>query len=97
MTRLDIAEGSVLSPRNARYQTPTYIADAIKSKRKKLLYGPHFCPKCGLEKLRIEVDKKNKQVTAACSCGLECQMNYVPAFEGVDYYNKFADEFKKKK
>ncbi|MCJ7423582.1 hypothetical protein MUP01_04850 [Candidatus Bathyarchaeota archaeon] len=86
-----------MSPRNTRYQTPEYIADAIRSKRKKLLYGQHFCPKCGLEKLRIEVDKKNKQVAVVCSCGLESQLNYVPAFEGVDYYSKFVDEFKKQK
>jgi hypothetical protein len=97
MTRLDLVEGPVLSPRNTRYQVPEYIADAIRSKRKKMLYGPHSCPKCGLEKLRIEVDRKNKQVMAVCSCGLECQLNYVPAFEGVDYYNRFADEFKKQK
>ncbi len=87
----------MLSPRNTRYQTPEYIAGAIRSKRKKLLYGPHFCPKCGLEKLRIEVDKKNKQVAVVCICGLESQLDYIPAFEGVDYYNKFADGFKKQK
>ena len=86
-----------MSPRNARYQTPEYVAGAIKSKCKRLLHGPHFCPKCGLEKLRIEVDQKNKQATAICSCGLEQQLNYVPAFEGVDYYSKFVDEFKKQK
>jgi transcription elongation factor Elf1 len=50
-----------------------------------------------MEKLRIEVDKMNKEVIAMCSCGLERQMDYVPAFEGVDYYNKFVDEFKKPK
>jgi transcription elongation factor Elf1 len=50
-----------------------------------------------MEKLRIEVDEKNKQVIAVCSCGLERQLNYVPAFEGVDYHNKFVDEFKKQK
>jgi transcription elongation factor Elf1 len=93
----DIIEVSVLSPRNTRYQTPEYVADAIRSKRKKLLYGPHSCPKCGMEKLRIEVDKKNKQVIVVCGCGLERQLNYVPAFEGVDYYNRFADNFKKQK
>jgi transcription elongation factor Elf1 len=92
-----MVEVSLLSPRKARYQTPEYIADAIKSKRKKLLHGPHFCPKCGMEKLRIEVDTMSKQVIAICSCGLERQMDYIPAFEGVDYYNKFVDEFKKQK
>ena len=90
-------EVSVLSPRNTRYQTPTYIADAIRNKRKKLLCGPHFCPKCGLEKLRIEMDKENKQVVAVCTCGLKHQLKYIPAFEGVDYYNRFADDYKKQK
>lgn len=92
-----MVEVSLLSPRKARYQTPEYIADAIRSKRKKLLHGPYFCPKCGMEKLRIEVDKKNNMVNAVCSCGLERQLNYVPAFEGTDYYSKLADEFKKQK
>jgi transcription elongation factor Elf1 len=50
-----------------------------------------------MEKLRIEADDKNKQVIAVCSCGLEHPLNYVPAFEGVDYYSKFVDEFKKQK
>jgi transcription elongation factor Elf1 len=50
-----------------------------------------------MEKLRIEVDKKNNMVNAVCSCGLERQLNYVPAFEGTDYYSKFVDEFKKQK
>jgi transcription elongation factor Elf1 len=50
-----------------------------------------------LEKLRIEVDKENKQVVAVCTCGLKHQLKYIPAFEGVDYYNRFADDYKKQK
>jgi transcription elongation factor Elf1 len=84
-----------LSPRNTRYQTPEYIAQAIRGKRKKLLQGSYYCPKCGKEKLRIGIDEKNKEVVAVCSCGIEQRLNYVPAFETVDYYNKFIDQCKK--
>jgi transcription elongation factor Elf1 len=86
-----------LSPRNTRYQTPEYIAQAIRDKRKKLLQGSYYCPKCGKEKLRIGIDKKNKEVVAVCSCGMEQCLKYVPAFETVDYYNKFIDQSKVKK
>lgn len=84
-----------MSPRKERYQTPEYIAQGIRDRRKKLLYGSYSCPKCGLEKLRIEVDKKNKEVRAICSCGIEHRLDYVPVFESVDYYNKFMDQFNK--
>lgn len=84
-----------MSPRKERYQTPEYIAQAIRDKRKKLLHGSYYCPKCGKDKLRIEVDKKKKEVIVVCSCGIEHRLNYVPAFELVDYYNKFVDQFKK--
>jgi transcription elongation factor Elf1 len=84
-----------MSPRKERYQTPEYIAQAIRDKRKKLLHGSYYCPKCGLDKLRIEIDKERKEVTAICSCGIQYHLNYVSAFEAVDYYNKFVDQYKK--
>ena len=85
----------LLSPRNTRYQTPEYLAQAIRDKRKKLLQGSYYCPTCGQEKLRIGIDKKNKEVVAVCSCGMEQRLKYVPAFETVDYYSKFIDQCKK--
>jgi transcription elongation factor Elf1 len=72
------------------------MAQAIRDKRKKLLCGSYYCPKCGLEKLRVGVDKKNKEAVAICACGFEQNLNYVPAFETVDYYNKLIDQLKKK-
>jgi transcription elongation factor Elf1 len=48
-----------------------------------------------MNRLRIEIDKKNKKVTAICSCGIEYHLNYVQAFEAVDYYNTFIDQFQK--
>jgi transcription elongation factor Elf1 len=84
-----------MSPRNTRYQTPGYIAQAIRDKRKKLLQGSYSCPKCGTEKLRIGIDKKNKEAIAVCICGLEQRLSFVPAFETIDYYNKFRDQYKK--
>ena len=89
-------EVRVMSPRKERYQTPEYIAQAIRDKRKKLLQGSYYCPKCGMNRLRIEIDKKNKEVIVICSCGIEHRLNYVQAFETVDYYNRFTDQFQKR-
>lgn len=86
-----------MSPRKERYQTPTYIAQGIRDKRKKLLHGPYSCPKCGLDKLRIGINSKKKEVIAVCSCGMEQKLDYVSAFEAVDYYNKCLDKYKKQK
>ena len=88
-------EDEVMSPRKERYQTPEYIIQALRDKRNKLLHGPYYCPKCGMDKLWIEVDKKKKEVIVQCSCGTKRQLLYVPAFESVDYYNKFIDQLKK--
>jgi transcription elongation factor Elf1 len=84
-----------MTPRKDRYQTPEYIAQGIRAKRKKLLYGSYSCPKCKQEKLQIQIDKEKKAVTAICGCGLNYKLNYVPAFEAVDYYNKFVDHLRK--
>ena len=84
-----------MSPRKARYQTPEWVAQSIRDKRKRLLRGAYDCPKCKMNKLRIQVSKERKEVTAICSCGLEYQLNYVPAFESIDYYNKLIDQFLK--
>ena len=85
-----------MSPRKSRHKVPEYVAQSFRSKRKKLLYGPYACPKCGTNKLRIQVSKESKEVTAICSCGLKCPLNYVPSFESVDYYSKLIDQFYKK-
>jgi transcription elongation factor Elf1 len=85
-----------MSPRKERYQTPKYIAQAIRDKRRQLLHGSYYCPKCGMSKLRIEVDKEKKEVIAVCTCGIAHQLKYVSAFESVDYYNRFLDEFSRK-
>jgi len=83
-------------PRKEMYQTPKYIAEAIREKRRNLLYGSYFCPKCKMNKLRIQVDKKEKEVFAFCPCGIKHQLIFVPVFEAVDYYNKFMDEWNRK-
>ena len=49
-----------------------------------------------MSKLRIQVNKERKEVTAICSCGLENPLRYIPAFEAIDYYNKIVDQFNKK-
>ena len=85
-----------MSPRKARYQTPEWVAQSIRNKRKKLLHGPFDCPKCKIDKLRIHVNKERKEVIAICSCGFEYLLDYFPAFESIDYYNKLIDQFSKK-
>jgi len=50
-----------------------------------------------MTKLRIQVDKETKEVGAICSCGVEYPLKYLPAFEAIDYYNTFMDQFNKKK
>lgn len=85
-----------MSPRKERYQTPKYVAHAIRDRRKKLLHGPYDCPKCKMNNLRIQVNKEKKEVIAICSCGLEHPLSYVSVFEPIDYYNKLIDQFYKK-
>jgi len=85
-----------MSPRKSRLKRPAYIAQSIRDKRKKLLHGPYNCPRCWMDKLRIQVDKGGKEVIALCSCGLEYSLDYVQSFESIDYYNKLIDGFNKK-
>jgi transcription elongation factor Elf1 len=85
-----------MSPRKSRQKIPEYIAQSIRKKRNQLLHGPYNCPKCWLDKLRIQVDKERKEVLAICSCGLEHSLNYVQSFEAVDYFNKLIDGLNKK-
>lgn len=85
-----------MAPRKERYQTPKYVVQAIREKRKQMLHGSYYCPKCGTNRLRIELDKEKKEVIAVCICGIEYQLKYVSAFEPVDYYNKLLDQFSQK-
>jgi len=85
-----------MSPRKSRQRIQGWVAQSIRNKRKKLLHGPYDCPKCWLNKLRIQVDKEKKEVLAVCSCGLEYPLNYVQSFESIDYFNKLTDGFNKK-
>jgi len=49
-----------------------------------------------MNKLRIQVNKERKEVTATCNCDVEYPLKYIPTFEAIDYYNKFMDQFNKK-
>ena len=84
-----------MSPRKERNKIPAHIVQGIRDKRKKLLHGPYSCPRCGLDRLRIGIDAKMKEVIAVCFCGLELKLDYVSAFEAIDYYNKCVDKFYK--
>jgi Uncharacterized Zn ribbon-containing protein len=62
---------------------------------KQMVNGPYYCPKCRKELLQMCVDARNKKAYAVCKCGLEWELTYAPIFQGVDYYNKFRDAWKK--
>lgn len=62
---------------------------------KQMVNGPYYCPKCRKELLQMFVDARNKKAYAVCKCGLEWELSYAPIFQGVDYYNKFRDAWKK--
>jgi transcription elongation factor Elf1 len=62
---------------------------------KQMVNGPYYCPKCRKEVLQMYVDARNKKAYAVCKCGLEWELTYAPIFQGVDYYNKFRDAWKK--
>ena len=85
-----------MCPRKSRHRVPEWAVKLFKNDRKKLLFGPYDCPKCGTSTLRIEVDKKRKEVVAVCNCGLGYPLDYVPSLESIDYYNKLVDQFYKK-
>ena len=82
-----------MSPRKTRYRIPEWQVHQLRARRKKMLFGPFICPKCGKDKLGIRVDERKKEVTATCSCGLEHSFKCVPSYDPVDYYNKIVDQF----
>jgi len=86
-----------MSPRKSRYAVPQYIAQAIRDKRKELLYGPYDCPKCMQKKVLISIDKKAKDVKAVCCCGFRFDLKYREIFEPVDYYSKMLDQVREKR
>ena len=83
-----------MSPRKAHYRTPEHIAQAIRSKRKELLYGPYDCPKCRKKALSIFMDKRKKQINAKCGCGFQNNLKYREIYEPLDYYNKMLDDLR---
>ena len=83
-------------PRKDAYVIPNNQIRMFQRDAKKIANGPYDCPKCGKKQLLILIDNKNKETSAKCpSCGLEKALRYAPVFQGVDYYNKFIDEYKK--
>ena len=83
-----------MSPRRAHTRTPEWIVKSYKNKGKQILHGPYVCPKCGINKIRIQVNKEKNETVVVCdNCNLECPLSYAPHLESVDYYNKFMDEF----
>jgi transcription elongation factor Elf1 len=69
----------------------------IKMQRGKIIFGPYRCPSCYLETLMVKVDKREKKVSAACSCGFSQNLEFIPHFDPIDYYGRLVDNFHKKK
>ena len=83
-------------PRKDAYVIPNNQVKVFQREAKKLANGPYDCPKCGKRQLLVMINHKNKVTIAQCpSCGLEKSLRYAPVFQGVDYYNKFIDIYKK--
>jgi len=83
-------------PRNEAYNIPHNQVRMFQKAAKQLANGPYDCPNCGKKQLLILIDKKNKVASVSCpSCGLQQPLKYAPVFQGVDYYNKFIDNYKR--
>jgi len=72
-----------------------------RKSRKKILLKPKkripkvfTCPNCGATVVNVNIDKKNEKVKVTCgNCGLEAEMNFIPGYLPVDYFNKFIDMY----
>lgn len=82
-----------MSPRKARYRIPEWQVDDLRQRRKRILHGPYNCPRCNSNKLRIRIDKENRDVVAECECGLARSYTLISTYEPVDYYSKLIDEY----
>ena len=82
-----------MSPRKSHFRIPEWQVKLYRAEGKKMLFGPYICPKCKLEKLKININKQKKEVIATCDCGLECSLKYVVLFDPVDYYSVLIDKF----
>lgn len=86
-----------MCPRNEAYRIPHNQIRTFQKEARKMANGPYFCPKCGKNQLQIVIDSKKKEVCVICVCGIEQKLNYAPVFQGVDYYSKFKDQYKKQR
>ena len=68
----------------------------LQKEVKQLITGPFDCPNCTKTVLQIVISSKTKEVHATCTaCGTDEKLTYAPVFQGVDYYSKFLDKWKK--
>jgi transcription elongation factor Elf1 len=89
-------EAPAKQPKKALHKVSSVSKMKILTKdAKQMVNGPYYCPKCRKEILQMYVDNRNKKAYAVCKCGLEWELTYAPVFQGVDYYNKFRDAWKK--
>ena len=86
-----------MSPRKERFRIPEWKVQLYKAENKKILFGPYSCPKCKLDRLELDIDKKKKEAIAKCECGFTYNFKYIALFEPVDYYNELMDKLNEQK
>ncbi|OYT26405.1 MAG: hypothetical protein B6V02_01755 [Thermoprotei archaeon ex4572_64] len=72
-----------------------------RKSRKKVLLKPKkripkvfTCPNCGATVVNVNIDRRDERVKVTCgNCGLEAEMNLIPGYLPVDYFNKFIDMY----
>ena len=68
--------------------------DMYQQKTRTLSTGPYTCPLCSETTLAIVIDKTKIEVNAKCACGFNENVNYLEAFQPIDYYNKIIDNLR---
>jgi len=84
-----------MSPRKSpQGKVEKWAYDMYQQKTRTLLTGPYTCPICAETTFVITIDKKRKEVTGKCACGLNDKVKFFEAYQPIDYYNKLVDKLR---